>query len=87
VNEDLQLQSSIVFPNPANDYAFVQSKRGFAQSTTMNIVDIIGNRHDIRFELLDDSKARIDISALPLGSYVLLIQSDDIEEQFNLLIR
>ena len=68
VNEDLQLQSSIVFPNPAEHTLRISVPQPMFSFTIMNIIG--------QHIMSGHSTGSIDISNIQPGMYILLVDND-----------
>ncbi|MEW6469330.1 MAG: T9SS type A sorting domain-containing protein [Bacteroidota bacterium] len=62
-----------VYPNPANDYVFIELKDRTALSTTVSVFDLNGKQ--VRLQISDADKIKIDVSDLPPGIYLAEVQS------------
>ncbi|NJC27667.1 T9SS type A sorting domain-containing protein [Neolewinella antarctica] len=64
-----------VYPNPASDLVNVATPGGATDDWTINLYDIAGRQVDNYRVLRSRSQRQVDISQLPIGAYVLILNS------------
>lgn len=72
INSFLTNDSWKIFPNPANDFLNVDLGENLGE-TEISIIDLLGNI--VSFEIIDNGKGVVDLSALPHGMYFVRINS------------
>ncbi len=75
VNEPAMLDQIVVFPNPANDYLFVNRPFAGQGSIVLNLFSMPGEKIASWQEIPVSGKIMLDIRSLPQGFYLLEIVS------------
>ena len=71
-------QDAAVYPNPAQDFIFVQTDRvplSFPSDAdiSIEILDILGNPMKVRSEQINATTYRVDLNRCPSGYYLLVV--------------
>ncbi len=64
-----------IFPNPSNDYLFIEIKDSDVNLPEIQFFDIMGNRIELVKEMLSNETIKINIENLPIGIYNVSIKS------------
>lgn len=67
-----EMQDVMVYPNPANDFIEISSEGTISE---LSILSDLGK--EIEIFSVNDAKAQIDLSKLPVGMYLIKINSND----------
>lgn len=70
-----------VFPNPANDFLYVKNAVGPFRTTFIDMLGRVVDQIDLDF--VDNS---IDISRIPSGIFIVLVETKTIKQQFKVVI-
>ena len=66
-----------LYPNPAHDILFLDRQETIAQVEVVGVMNLLGSRMNVRIEKTSSSSPQsIDISQLPMGTYLLLLEVD-----------
>lgn len=71
-------QDAAVYPNPAQDFVFVQTDRvpfslTAGDEPSIKVVDILGNAMKVQSEQINSTTYRLDLSQYPSGYYLLVV--------------
>nr|WKN38085.1 T9SS type A sorting domain-containing protein [Tunicatimonas sp. TK19036] len=74
-------QDAAVYPNPAQDFVFVQVDRvPFSlpadAEPSIKVVDILGNSMNVQSEQINPTTYRLDLSQYPSGYYLLVVNCE-----------
>ncbi len=67
--------TGVIYPNPSNADVYVESETDFSDAS-FTIVDVLGNEQQLSPSVNTDG-ARLDVSMLTEGTYVLIIRKDN----------
>lgn len=66
-----------LYPNPAVSTLWVNIDNKIIVSDNISVYNVIGNELDLQVKRSDDGKFMIDVSQLPAGYYLLVVENKD----------
>jgi len=63
-----------IYPNPSVDFLNVQIENSNLTSTTLVIHNIIGNKYEVKVEVVGTNQYKVDVRDLPAGYYLLSVK-------------
>lgn len=75
----------LIFPNPADDFFYLNSKLLDISNHVLEIYDVMGNL--VKSEIIEQNQQKINVEDLSNGLYLLVIKSDTISENLKILIQ
>ncbi len=83
-NEFNSFKKLIVYPNPSNGNVFISSSDDLS-SAKFSVIDLSGRRFSIESNQVSNTNFRINISALSVGSYFLIIENATQKSQIQII--
>ena len=89
-NEELEKLPLVIYPNPMNDWLFINAAGGESGLYQFNIFEMVSSQLVKNFAMDlsgQGSGEKVDISALPRGAYMLQITNGSIQQYVKLIKR
>ena len=65
-----------IYPNPANEYLFVQTSISLSENTEFELRSLLGTYMTVQPENLGNGKYRFQIKDFPVGYYFIIVRNE-----------